>query len=293
MIRTDMDSVHQLQCCKNCSIFSFTPQGLFLLPRAQQLENSFIASWRLGANRYRLRTISVGNYRPLRAILVRFCMWPSHPVVSCWHLALMTILPGSGIPARATCARPLRAILGQFVQVSIPENQWICSQGKRVLWLPPQYRPSKRRHPLNVSTLAVSLKYEVSRSSARVTEHQLMCSTQVAIDENNQHEERRREMMYISVDETYIPCFQHVRGIHVTRPSQLPRSPFGMGTSFSSSLARQRVQPSVDIFLITVSATMPYEVISQNLTDKLILCLLNNRDIHDICWQILFLFKVT
>ncbi|OJJ88022.1 uncharacterized protein ASPGLDRAFT_43115 [Aspergillus glaucus CBS 516.65] len=23
----------------------------------------------------------------------------------------------------------------------------------------------------------------------------------------------------ISVDETYIPCFQHVRGIHVTRPS--------------------------------------------------------------------------
>lgn len=39
---------------------------------------------------------------------------------------------------------------------------------------------------------------------------------------------------------------------------RLPRFPFGTGTSFSSSLARQRVQPSVDIFLI-VSVTRPYE----------------------------------
>ena len=102
-----------------------------------------MATWRLGANCHRLKKIGVQKYRPLKVILIGFHLWPSHQTANCWHPALVAAQSSPGIP---TSGKLQQTFEGDShwdwtetnVGISILQDQWVCLQGKKLLWLPPE-----------------------------------------------------------------------------------------------------------------------------------------------------------
>ena len=104
-------------------------------------------SWLLGANCPGLRRFGVPNYKSSRAIPIRFGPWPSHQTANYWLASgsedrTVRLWDASTGELRQTLRGHSDWVWSEAnVELSILDKQWAFFRVKRVLWLPPDFRP--------------------------------------------------------------------------------------------------------------------------------------------------------